>query len=165
MTDTTPATADRDGRLRPESARGGQRRRAGAQAQPRPHRARLAAHPARHLRAGRRAAGGADGQLRGRPPEHRRGQARPAGIHAGQRRDPRRLVLRESRAAQRHRSTSKRNGSKLHFCGLLGDGGVHAHQSHLYACLQLAAKHGSSASTSTPSPTGATPRRSAAKNT
>ena len=35
----------------------------------------------------------------------------------------------------------KRNGSKLHFCGLIGPGGVHAHQSHLYACLQLAAKH------------------------
>ncbi|MGZ6391319.1 MAG: 2,3-bisphosphoglycerate-independent phosphoglycerate mutase, partial [Ktedonobacterales bacterium] len=36
---------------------------------------------------------------------------------------------------------TKRNGSKLHFCGLLGPGGVHAHQSHLEACLQLAAKH------------------------
>jgi 2,3-bisphosphoglycerate-independent phosphoglycerate mutase len=35
----------------------------------------------------------------------------------------------------------KRNASKLHFCGLIGPGGVHAHQSHLYACLQLAAKH------------------------
>ena len=35
----------------------------------------------------------------------------------------------------------KRNGSKLHFCGLIGDGGVHAHQSHLEACLQLAAQH------------------------
>ncbi len=36
---------------------------------------------------------------------------------------------------------AKRNESKLHFCGLIGPGGVHAHQSHLYACLQLAAKH------------------------
>ena len=36
----------------------------------------------------------------------------------------------------------KRNGSKLHLCGLIGDGGVHAHQSHLYACLRLAAKSG-----------------------
>jgi 2,3-bisphosphoglycerate-independent phosphoglycerate mutase len=35
----------------------------------------------------------------------------------------------------------KRNHTKLHFCGLIGPGGVHAHQSHLYACLQLAAKH------------------------
>ena len=35
----------------------------------------------------------------------------------------------------------KRNESKLHFCGLIGPGGVHAHQSHLEACLQLAANH------------------------
>ncbi len=36
---------------------------------------------------------------------------------------------------------AKANQSKLHFCGMIGDGGVHAHQSHLEACLQLAAKH------------------------
>jgi 2,3-bisphosphoglycerate-independent phosphoglycerate mutase len=36
---------------------------------------------------------------------------------------------------------ARRNGGKLHLCGLIGPGGVHAHQSHLYACLQLAAKH------------------------
>lgn len=36
---------------------------------------------------------------------------------------------------------TKRNNSKLHFCGLIGPGGVHAHQSHIYACLQLAARH------------------------
>ncbi len=35
----------------------------------------------------------------------------------------------------------KQNGSTLHLCGLIGPGGVHAHQSHLYACLQLAARH------------------------
>ena len=35
----------------------------------------------------------------------------------------------------------KKNGSKLHFCGLIGPGGVHAHQSHLEACLKLAAGH------------------------
>jgi 2,3-bisphosphoglycerate-independent phosphoglycerate mutase len=33
----------------------------------------------------------------------------------------------------------KKNQSQLHICGLLGDGGVHAHESHLYALLQLAA--------------------------
>ncbi|HEX2349006.1 MAG TPA: 2,3-bisphosphoglycerate-independent phosphoglycerate mutase, partial [Ktedonobacterales bacterium] len=33
----------------------------------------------------------------------------------------------------------KRNQSKLHLCGLIGDGGVHAHQSHLEALLKLAA--------------------------
>jgi 2,3-bisphosphoglycerate-independent phosphoglycerate mutase len=35
----------------------------------------------------------------------------------------------------------KRNSSKLHLCGLIGPGGVHAHQSHIEACLQLAAAH------------------------
>ena len=36
----------------------------------------------------------------------------------------------------------KRNQSQLHLCGLLGNGGVHAHESHLEALLQLAQVHG-----------------------
>jgi 2,3-bisphosphoglycerate-independent phosphoglycerate mutase len=35
----------------------------------------------------------------------------------------------------------RQNDSTLHLCGLLGTGGVHAHQSHLEACLRLAAQH------------------------
>ena len=35
----------------------------------------------------------------------------------------------------------KKNGSQLHICGLLGNGGVHAHESHLEALLQLAHMH------------------------
>ena len=35
----------------------------------------------------------------------------------------------------------KKNGSQLHLCGLLGDGGVHAHETHLEALLQLAHIH------------------------
>jgi 2,3-bisphosphoglycerate-independent phosphoglycerate mutase len=35
----------------------------------------------------------------------------------------------------------KSNNTKLHFCGLIGPGGVHAYQGHLEACLQLAASH------------------------
>lgn len=35
----------------------------------------------------------------------------------------------------------KKNHSQLHICGLLGDGGVHAHESHLEALLQLAQIH------------------------
>ncbi|MBA2678851.1 MAG: 2,3-bisphosphoglycerate-independent phosphoglycerate mutase [Ktedonobacteraceae bacterium] len=35
----------------------------------------------------------------------------------------------------------KKNQSQLHICGLLGDGGVHAHESHLEALLRLAATH------------------------
>lgn len=36
----------------------------------------------------------------------------------------------------------KKNNSRLHICGLLGNGGVHAHASHLEALLRLAAQHG-----------------------
>lgn len=35
----------------------------------------------------------------------------------------------------------KKNGSQLHICGLLGDGGIHAHETHLEALLRLANMH------------------------
>lgn len=35
----------------------------------------------------------------------------------------------------------KKNSSRLHICGLLGNGGVHAHSSHLEALLRLAEMH------------------------
>ena len=35
----------------------------------------------------------------------------------------------------------KKNSSHLHICGLLGNGGVHAHESHLEALLRLAQMH------------------------
>src|SRR5213595_2812917 len=35
----------------------------------------------------------------------------------------------------------KKNSSDLHMCGLLGNGGVHAHESHLEALLRLAHMH------------------------
>src|SRR3989442_3130875 len=35
----------------------------------------------------------------------------------------------------------KKNHSRLHICGLLGNGGVHAHSSHLEALLHLAQMH------------------------
>jgi 2,3-bisphosphoglycerate-independent phosphoglycerate mutase len=41
--------------------------------------------------------------------------------------------------ACRHART---NGSTLHLLGLLGDGGVHAHEQHLYALVDLAAREG-----------------------
>ncbi len=37
---------------------------------------------------------------------------------------------------------AKSNGKKLHLYGLLSDGGVHSHLTHVYALLELAAKHG-----------------------
>ncbi len=36
----------------------------------------------------------------------------------------------------------KKNNSKLHIMGLLSDGGVHSHQRHLYALLELAKRKG-----------------------
>jgi 2,3-bisphosphoglycerate-independent phosphoglycerate mutase len=36
----------------------------------------------------------------------------------------------------------KTNNSKLHLFGLLSDGGVHSHNTHLYALVELAKKHG-----------------------
>ncbi|HEU4792965.1 MAG TPA: 2,3-bisphosphoglycerate-independent phosphoglycerate mutase [Nitrolancea sp.] len=37
---------------------------------------------------------------------------------------------------------AKQNGSALHLIGLLGTGGVHSQQRHLYALLELARRHG-----------------------
>jgi 2,3-bisphosphoglycerate-independent phosphoglycerate mutase len=37
---------------------------------------------------------------------------------------------------------AKKNNSSLHLMGLLSDGGVHSHNTHLYALLDLAKKHG-----------------------
>lgn len=36
----------------------------------------------------------------------------------------------------------KKNGSTLHLYGLLSDGGVHSHNTHLYGLLELAKRHG-----------------------
>ncbi len=36
----------------------------------------------------------------------------------------------------------KKNGSALHLMGLLSDGGVHSHNTHLYGLLELAKRHG-----------------------
>ena len=36
----------------------------------------------------------------------------------------------------------KKNDSSLHFFGLLSDGGVHSHNTHLYGLLELAKRHG-----------------------
>ena len=52
-------------------------------------------------------------------------------------------------------------GGTLHFMGLIGPGGVHAVDAHLLALCELApAAQAARASASTPSSTGATPRRS-----
>ena len=38
--------------------------------------------------------------------------------------------------------SAKENGSALHLFGLLSDGGVHSHNTHLYALLELAKREG-----------------------
>ena len=38
------------------------------------------------------------------------------------------------------RNHCKKNNSKLHICGLLSDGGVHSHISHLFALLDMCKK-------------------------
>ncbi|MFA6373112.1 MAG: 2,3-bisphosphoglycerate-independent phosphoglycerate mutase [Methanothrix sp.] len=40
------------------------------------------------------------------------------------------------------RTMKKAKGARLHLIGLLSDGGVHSHNTHLYALLQMAAKMG-----------------------
>ena len=37
---------------------------------------------------------------------------------------------------------AKKNGSALHLIGLLSDGGVHSHITHLYGLVELAKRHG-----------------------
>ncbi len=59
---------------------------------------------------------------------------------------------------------AKANGGKLHLAGLMGPGGVHAHQEHLYACCGWRPSTTPGGCTSTPSPTGATPRPSAPRS-
>src|SRR5665811_2336408 len=39
-------------------------------------------------------------------------------------------------------ATAKRNDSALHIMGLLSAGGVHSHENHIYAMLEMAAKNG-----------------------
>src|SRR5699024_5193074 len=36
----------------------------------------------------------------------------------------------------------RKNGSSLHIMGLLSDGGVHSHNTHLYALLKMAKENG-----------------------
>src|ERR671930_1635877 len=57
---------------------------------------------------------------------------------------------------------AKSGSGTVHFMGLLSDGGVHSHEEHLHACLELARREGCRAPSSTPSSTGATRRRRAA---
>ena len=48
----------------------------------------------------------------------------------------------ENEALLKTVSNAKEKGTSLHICGLLSDGGVHSHITHLYALLELAKRQG-----------------------
>ena len=48
----------------------------------------------------------------------------------------------ENAALIKAMDNAKNNGKKLHLYGLLSDGGVHSHTTHLYALLEMAKKRG-----------------------
>lgn len=48
----------------------------------------------------------------------------------------------ENKALMDAVNNCKKNGSALHFFGLLSDGGVHSHNTHLYGLLELAKRNG-----------------------
>ena len=48
----------------------------------------------------------------------------------------------ENKALIHAMENAKENGTSLHMYGLLSDGGVHSHNTHLYALLEMAKRHG-----------------------
>ncbi len=48
----------------------------------------------------------------------------------------------ENEALLKAMDNAKENGTSLHIFGLLSDGGVHSHNSHLYALLEMAKRRG-----------------------
>ncbi len=48
----------------------------------------------------------------------------------------------ENEALLKAMDNAKEKGTSLHICGLLSDGGVHSHNTHLYALLELAKRQG-----------------------
>ena len=144
------------GRLGAGEARPGQRGRAGRHAGVRRALGALPAHDAHDPRPRRRAAGGPDGQLRGGAPEPRRGRGREAGP-AADRRGDRGRSFHENEASGRRCRTER-----LHLLGLVSDGGVHSSMEHLRALVELAARKRARKSSSTHSPTAATPHPTAA---
>ena len=71
-------------------------------------------------------------------------------------------LLDESRRCRRDGSRAPTATHALHLIGLVSDGGVHSHQRHLHALIEMAARRRCRACSCTPSPTDATRRRPAA---
>lgn len=51
-------------------------------------------------------------------------------------------VIRNNKALKDAMEAAKKNGKKLHFIGLLSNGGVHSHNEHLYGLLDMAKSEG-----------------------
>lgn len=51
-------------------------------------------------------------------------------------------VFFENKELIRAMENAKENGTSLHLYGLLSDGGVHSHNTHVYALLEMAKRHG-----------------------
>ena len=102
----------------------------------------------------------ADGQLRGRPSDDRLRPDPLPGPAAGERRDPRRLPLRESRSSRRHSSARRRAAATSTCSGSSPRAASTRTSTTSRRCSSSRAGRGwASARGSTPSPTAATSRR------
>lgn len=77
----------------------------------------------------------ADGQFRGGAPEHRRGKDRLSGIHPDKQSHRRRDFFGNPVLLSAMENCKSQNAA-LHIMGLVSDGGVHSHNTHLYALLK-----------------------------
>lgn len=59
---------------------------------------------------------------------------------------------------------AKNSGKAVHIMGLLSAGGVHSHEDHILAMVELAAERGAEKSICTPSSMAVTPHRAALKS-
>ena len=100
------------------------------------------ADAARSLRARGGPPRGPDGEQRSRAPQPRRWARGAAGPGAHRQRDHRRLLLPQRGASWRSAGRCARAGGTLHLAGLIGGGGVHAMDRHLFALFELAERDG-----------------------
>ena len=128
--------------LRDRDRPGGRRDRRGADADVARRSSKVAALDPAGVGGRRRPAARPDGQLRGRPPQPGCRPAGPPGPAPDRRGDRRRHVLRRDRPSSRRATRRARPDGRLHIVGLIGPGGVHAHDRHLVAVAELAAAQG-----------------------
>ena len=152
---------DRAGRLGHRPAWRRQRDLAGTHAGVRRAVGELPSQLAERLGAERRAARRADGQLRGGPPH----AGSRSGGGAGDHQDQRAPIANGMLADNDVLCAALTAAPRVHLLGLSSDGGVHSQLEHLRAVIELAARLGTRNSSSTASPTDATPRPAPARGT